>query len=436
MKRLLLIYLLSLITAHSGTAQVPVTVTRSTINSGGTVALPSLSASQYKSLGVQAQMNLENVSVGGGGTYTLTCTGSGSGSPGSIYGTTATTFSANGTPFCTFATNAPSVFTNSASVASTYYGGGYTGWPGVSSSQTYLITVVEDGGGGGGGGTTLPIATLTGMGDALENLSRRDASIAYRKVLGFQLKASTNAVTSSVTITLANTTANSPPDNNFLGIQLYRDDGSGEWDGSDTLVATTTNANGFAIFEGLSIPVNSTNQTFFAAASFCPTNQNRNSFISASLRSQNIITTLAETNAVIETTGGTVLGKQYAFLDTTAEEDAAAALANQINSAVTGATNALNSAWSQNMDSTTNALNQAWGDRLENNTRDLNATWSQQLANATNGFSSSTIITSSKPELMDTVLPAAISGAVAIGAAFTSDSLGKQPVSREFSPSK
>jgi hypothetical protein len=292
----------------------------------------------------------------------------------------------------------------------------------VGLGQQYIVTIVEDGS-GGGGGTVIHTGTLTGMGDTLQSLSRRDLLADYRKLLGFQLKATTNAVATSIAVALSNTTTNSPPSNNFLGIKLYQDDGTGDLETADTELATTTNATGYAIFTGLSVPLNTTNKTFFVAASFCPTNQTRNSFISGSLKSQNIIVTLAGTNTVVETTGGTVVGKQYGFLDTTQAEDdaAAAALANQINTAVAGVTNALNSAWSQQLTTTTDSLNAAWG---------------QQLATATNGWSRSGDSSSSKTSLTDTILPAAAAGVAGIGAAFTSDQLTNQPLSNEYTKPK
>lgn len=391
-----LIVLSAMLTAN---AQVPVTVNRSTVLSGGSVVLPTITGSG------ETDMGYRNGATPGTGYCTgptdtnhwKTVTGSAVSTAcsvtGPLGGHCTLHWAVVGTPIATIATNAPSVFTNSCAAYVQYIaipdGQVYLG----SGSQSYIVTIVEDGGGGGSG--TLPTATLTGMGDTLQGLSRRDATTDYRKILGFQLKANTNVVTSSIAIVLSNTTTNSPPDNNFLGIKLYWDDGSGEWDGSDTLLASTTNTSGCAIFNGLSIPLNSTNKTFFAAASFCPTNQTKNSFISATLRAQNIVTTIANTNIVIETTGGTVVGKQYAFLDTTQAEDDAYAL------------------------SLTNGL--------------VTASITNGLGN-TSVYQTTTTGSKSGAKLSDTILPAMAAGAAGISAAFTSDQLSTAPLSQEYTP--
>jgi hypothetical protein len=410
-------------------AQIPVTVNRSTIRSGGTIILPGISGGGRTDVNQAAPGGSASPVTGwcagttgtdGWNSVTGTATGSGT----LDFAMQSLFWVVSGTPIVTISTNAPPLFTNSCTAivrfAITRPGmGAMTTDAGY--GQQYVVTIVEDG--SGGGGSIVHTGTLTGMGDTLQSLSRRDASSDHRKLLGFQLKATTNAVVTSLAVSLSNTTTNPPPDNNFPGIKLYQDDGTGEWETADTELAATTNATGYAIFNGLSVPLNTTNKTFFVAASFCPTNQTRNSFISGSLKSQNIIVTLAGTNTVIETTGGTVVGKQYGFLDTTqAEDDAAAsALASQINTAVDGATNALNSAWSQQLSTTTDNLNAAWG---------------QQLNNATNGWSRTGSNSSSKTSFTDTILPAAAAGAAGIGAAFTSDQLTNQPLSNEYTKPK
>jgi hypothetical protein len=433
MKRFLLLCHLLFVLCHSGTCQVPVTVNRSTINTGGSIGLPGGAGGGILNAGISGTLYYQYGTLSSSSPYITSVTGSIQVNPTS--GPVGTPISVAFWPTVILSTNTPPVSTNDVSASVVFKrspGEPYSAGSGA--SQIYVITVVEEGN-GGDTGPVVAYTTLTGQADSLAGISRKDTSSSLRKLVGFTLTPNTNAVLSSLAFHLTNTTTNG---NDFSELALYQDaDGRQELDAQDTLVASTTNANGYAIFTGLTNAIPSAARTFFLAGAFQPACQTQGSFISASLSPQNIVISLTETNRVIQVAGGSVLGKQYAFLDTTTAEDAAAAfaLSNQIDSAVTGATNALHVAWSQNMATTTNALNQTWGGRLDSATRDLDASWSQQLATATNGWPNTQII-SSKPDLMDTILPAAISGAVAIGAAFTSDSLGKQPVSPEFSPSK
>lgn len=368
--------------------QVPVTVNRSTIDSGGAVILPSFNGSF--SFNPQVQTPTMNFTGGGAsgpiGDNWASSSGTVTASPGTIPGNSSSTITLAASPTVTIATNAPSIFTNSISAFAVYSGGGIDrNTPSV--SQSYVVTIVENVNAGGSSNSP-DTATLSGFGGQLQSVSRKDTSIDPRELLGFQLKATTNANMNSLAVSISNTSTNTNVANaNIMSITLFQDvDGAQTYDSSDTVLATTSNANGFAIFSGLSIPLTSTGQTFFVTASFDPTRQTQNSFITAYLRSSNVVVTKAGTNAVIETTGGTITGKQYAFLDTTTEEDAAtaAALTARINAAV---------------------------------------------LNVTNGLSNSSTTTKG---LIDSILPAAAAGAAGIGAAFTSDSISKTPLSRDY----
>ena len=321
-------------------------------------------------------------------------------------------------PTITLATNAPTVFTNTVSATPIYNNGDHSAGFITQLTQTYLFTIVEDG--GAGASATLPTVTLIGQADPLASISRKDTSMALRKLLGFSLVANTNATLTSLAFALSNSGTNG---NNFSALALYRDaDGQGTFDSGNTLLATTTNAGRFAIFSGLTHAVSTNAVTWFLAASFQPTNQTRNSFISASLSSQNLIVFLAGTNLAVGVSGGSVLGTQYAFLDTTVEEDttAAAALSSQINASVASATNSLSATYANNLALTSNALTSGFA---------------AQLATATNGLGGSTVINSPKKlNWTETILPAAAAGAAGIGAAVTLDSLNERPLSKEFQP--
>lgn len=423
---------LLLLAAHgslltSTLAQVPVTVSRTTVNSGGTVTLPAISG----------QGVINAATLGGGSSsiasyvasygtvspvpawMTVTST-AGSGTPPSYNWATApsTPITAILMPTVTLATNAPTVFTNTVSATPIYNNGDHSAGFITQLTQTYLLTIVEDG--GAGTSANLPTVTLIGQADPLAGISRKDSSTVLRKLLGFSLVANTNATLTSLAFALSNSSTNG---NNFSALALYRDaDGQGTFDSGDTLLASTTNAGGFAIFSGLTNAISTNAATWFLAASFQPTNQTRNSFISASLSSQNLVALLAGTNLAVSVSGGSVLGTQYAFLDTTVEEDAAAAaaLSSQINASVASATNSLSATYANNLTLATNALA---------------SSYAAQLATATNGLGGSTVINSPmKLDWTETILPAAAAGAAGIGAAITLDSLNERPLSKEFQP--
>ncbi len=291
-------------------------------------------------------------------------------------------------------TNAPSAFTNSVSGGITYaiQQGNNSISQGFGASQSYAVTIIEDatGGGGGSSGTTAPAVTITGNPDNLETISRKSTDNSARKLLGFTLAANTNVTMSSLAFVLSNTTTNSPAAGNLTNIILWKDaDGQGTYDVNDTQLGSTTNANGFALFSGLSQAVSKTNSfTYFLTAQFQPTNQTKNSFVSASLSAANISVALFGTNALLAT--GTVLGKQYGFLDSSQVEDDADA-----------------------------------------------AALAAQISNATKGLSTtSTAKDGTSPSLSDSALPAAAAGAAGVAAAFSNDSLSKAPLSSEFTKPK
>ncbi|MDD2709093.1 MAG: hypothetical protein PHV34_13995 [Verrucomicrobiae bacterium] len=396
-------------------AQVPVTVNKSTVLSGGTIMLPSISGA-----GSVSVPNNFVLDMGGAG-----CTGDTSGNTWATVGGSASAsvtghsgatyyYIVNGYPLVTIKTTAPSVFTNSISAivnVNIHNPAGSDGWSTIGAGQNYAVTIIDDTGGGSSGGATLkPYATLTGMGDTMESLSRRNDSTEDRKLLGFMLKSATNAVISALAVCLSNTTTNAVENNNFSDIKLYRDDGSGEWSAGDSLISSTTNCGGIAVFNDLAISTDTTNKTFFVTASFCPTNQTKNSFITALLRGQNISASV--TNAPIEVTGGTVVGKQWAFMDTTqAEDDAYAyALTNGLVSA--SITNGFVTA------SITNGLGSA------------------SVTNQIGGNTVYTTTTEKSGSFADSIWPAVAAGAAGIGAAFTSDQLTSQPQSNEFAKPK
>ncbi|MDD2710107.1 MAG: hypothetical protein PHV34_19155 [Verrucomicrobiae bacterium] len=416
--------LLYAIVPHSS-AQVPVTVNKSTVLSGGTIMLPTIVGAGTANVPTGYVMD-----IGGGG-----CTGDTSGNTWLTVGGsasltitgvsgTARSYIVYGYPQVTIKTTAPSAFTNSVTAlvnVNIHVPGGSDGWSQIGAGQSYAVTIVDDtGGGGGSGSTSKPYATLTGMGDAMESLSRRNASDEARKLLGFMLKSTTNAVVSAIGVGLSNTTTNSVENNNFSSVKLYSDDGSGDWSGADSLLSTTTNTSGMAVFNSLNISTDTTNKTFFVVANFCPTNQTKNSFITAVLRGQNISATV--TNVAIEVTGGTVVGKQWAFMDTTQAEDDAYAY-----SLTNGLVNA----------SITNGLANA---SITNGLVNASITNGLVTASITNGLGGTTVYTTTTStstktgfSLSDTILPAVAAGTAGIGAAFTSDQMTSQPLSKEYS---
>ncbi len=409
-------------------AQVPVTVSRSVVTSGGTINLPGIVGNGtiygggLVTLAVFTSGSCGG-SVGGPGDYFQTISGSASGSPSSIsrgYSQSGWSIPITvvGSPMATIVSNAPSIFTNSISATVSYHFSDPSGMTGAAydvsagAGATYVLTIVDNGVSGGGGGVAAPSATLTGQSDPLENISRRDPSTAVRKLLGFQLTANTNAVLTGFAAAIYNTTTNGNP---IAPIGFYRAaPGNQVFDASAMLVASTTNAGGYAIFTSLAESINGTNQTYFVAGSFLATYQTHNSFISATLNSQNITATLAGTNAAMIVNGGSILGKQYAFLDTTVAEDAAYALAltnGFVSASITNGT--LNA-------SATNGLAS-----------------SSYLASALAGVSNTSTTTSVKStSFTDSILPAAAAGAAAIGAAFSSDSLKSGELSKDYTPTR
>ncbi|MDD2709234.1 MAG: hypothetical protein PHV34_14705 [Verrucomicrobiae bacterium] len=398
------------------TAQVPVTVNKSTVLSGGTIMLPSISGAGSIFVPNNFVLDMGGASCTGDTSGNTWATVGGSASA-SITGHSGTTYyyTVNGYPLVTIKTTAPSIFTNSVSAivnVNVHNPAGSDGWSTIGAGQNYAVTIIDDTGGSGGGNSTVkPYATLTGMGDTMESLSRRNDSTEDRKLLGFMLKSTTNAIISALAVSLSNTTTNAVENNNFSAIKLYRDDGSGDWSGGDTLLSSTTNCGGIALFNGLAISTDTTNKTFFLTASFCPTNQTKNSFITALLRGQNI--SAAVTNAPIEVTGGTVVGKQWAFMDTTqAEDDAYAyALTNGLVSA--SITNGFVTASITNGLGAVSVTNQLGGNTVY-----------------------TTIATEKSGSFADSIWPAVAAGAAGIGAAFTSDQLTNQPQSNEFTKPK
>ena len=389
MKTLSLLVTLIVSCVTLATAQIPVTVSRTTVTNGIGVSFPSFSSLEPNGTGGSASTTWQIPGVGMiGNGYLSSVTGSANASPSSGTGAPFTT-QITCYPVVVIPTNAPSVFTNSISA---YWGisvnGGTANTVYGTHNQSYAVNIMENAG-GAGGGVTMASVTITGQPDSLESVSRKSTANPVRKLLGFTLASNTNVTMSALAFVLSNSTTNSPAAMNLTNLILFRDaDGGGTYDGNDTQLATTTNAHGFAIFSGLSQSITPTNTfTYFLAAPFMPTNQTRNSFISASLSAANISVALWGTNALLAT--GSVLGKQYAFLDSSQAEDdeAAAALALQIS-------------------------------------------------NATRGLGTSTAKDGKTPSLSDSVLPAAAAGAAGGAAAFSSDSLGKAPLSSEFTPPK
>ncbi len=406
---------LSLCMVAAAAAQVPVTVSRATVSGGGVVLLPGFGGSGY----VGSALN------GGNGTtvnyvttegsvmtipaYMTISSWGGSASPLSYPWPSYPLITESVSPAVIISTNAPGVFTNTLSATAVYALGDHSAGVSPQLTQTFIVTIAEN---NSGGGIQAPYATLTGQNDPLESVSRNDPSTAVRKLLGFQLTASTNAILTGFAVAISNTTTNGNP---VDPISLYRAAaGSQNFDSTSTLLVTTTNTGGYAIFTGLAESINGTNQTYFIAGSFSATNQTRNSFISASLNSQNITATLAGTNAAVLATGGGILGKQYAFLDATVAEDAAYALSltnGFVSASITNGT--LNA-------SSTNGL-----------------VSSSYLASALAGVSNISTATGVKStSFTDSILPAAAAGAAAIGAAFSSDSLKSSELSKDYTPAR
>jgi hypothetical protein len=377
-------------------AQVPLTVNRSTVDTGGTVSLPFFSATGSGQNGSAISGNatvtfaIAQLTVTNSPAFMTLATGTSSnGTPASttafndfpgghsVYNVTGTY-----TAYCILATNCPSVFTNT--IKSVFFWQAPNINVPVTFHQDYVFTIADDSGGAGGGANT-PTVTLVGQSDTLESISRKNTDTALRKLLGVTITANTNSTMSSIVFSLSNTSTNG---DNFSSIVLLRDaDGAGTFDLTDTQIGSTTNQNGVAIFTGLSQSITSTNKTFFLAASFNPSLQSQNSFITASLSSQNVTARVTSTGTNCVIASASILGKQYAFLDTTTAEDAAAAaaLAAQINSAINSAMGSLR-----------------------------------------------TSSTSNNTDLIDSVLPAAAAGAAGIGAAYTSDSIKQGPLSNEY----
>lgn len=394
MKKILLALILF---APFSFAQVPLTVNRSTVDTGGTVSLPFFSAtgsgSANTTLGANATVtfSIAQLTVTNSPGFMTLATGTSSNGipttttafndfPGghSIYGVTGTY-----TAYCIIATNCPSVFTNT--IKSMFFWHFPNVNVPVTFHQDYVFTIADDSGGGGGGNT--PTITIAGQADTLESISRKDTTSPLRKLIGVNITANTNSTLTSIAFSVSNTSTNG---NNFSSVVLLRDsDGAGTFDLTDTQIATSSNVNGVVTFSSLAQSVTSTNKVFFLAGSFNPSQQSQNSFISASLSSLNITGTVVGTGTNSVISGGTLLGKQYAFLDTTTAEDtaAAAALAAQINSAISSATSSLRST-----------------------------------------------STSNSTDLIDSILPAAAAGVAGVGAAFTSDSIKQTPISQEYLP--
>jgi hypothetical protein len=397
MKKILLAMILF---AHFSFAQVPLTVNRSTVDTGGTVSLPSFSATgsgqANTTFGANATVTFSIAQLtvtNSPGFMTLATGTSSNGTPStttafndfpgghSIYGVTGTY-----TAYCILATNCPSVFTNT--IKSMFFWSAPNVNVPVTFHQDYIFTIADDTGGGGGGGNT-PTITITGQADTLESISRKNTTSPLRKLVGVNLTANTNSTLTSIAFSVSNTSTNG---NNFSSLVLLRDaDGTGTFDLTDTQIGSSSNVNGVVIFAGLNQSITSTNKVLFLAGSFDPSQQSQNSFISASLSSLNITATVVGTGTNCVISGGTLLGKQYAFLDTTTAEDAsaAAALAAQINASISSATGSLRSS-----------------------------------------------ATSNSTDLIDSILPAAAAGVAGVGAAFTSDSIKQTPLSQEYLPSR
>lgn len=373
--------ILVVISLTSVFAQIPVSVNRSTINGGGTVTLPQISGQQ--SLFAVTSYEFEGLQFDGAGGNISNVTGVGTGTPNNFSSTT--TVQVNGTPIVRFAVGAPSAFTNTISVTGIWHKTQDTGAKNSTApfSQSYAFTVIEDGSGSSPAGTTNVV--LTGEAGLVISISRNSGDTSQRKLVGFQLSASRGLINlSSLAFTLSNTSTNGNSISNLNSLRLLRDaDGGGEFDASDSVLASTTNSNGVAIFTGLNIPVTVTNTQYFLSGSFNPSLQSKNSFITATLKGQNVS---ADTGGVpVTVSGGPAAGIQYGFFDSTTAEEAAFAF---------GLTNGL-------------------------------------------GASSTTLINNSsavkKSSLGDSVIPAAAAGAAGISAAFTSDSLNKNPTGSEFS---
>lgn len=394
MKSFILISALILTLSVILKAQIPVTVTRSRINAGEGVVLPfsgkssvgliqgestvSFSSGGFADSGGDPQGNLNSISgicIGSPSTLTRTLPANN----GNVQSFEVLLF---GNPVITLSKSVPSSFTNSIS--------GTGIWSSDRDHQatlqnTYTFTVVEE------AGSQADEITLSGQVDFLSSVSRNSIDTTPRKLVGFQLKSSTSATVKNMAFLLSNTSTNQVLNNNFTNIQLVKDvDGGNEFDSGDTIIATTTNANGFAIFTDLNVPVTTSNQTFFLTVSFSPKDQSKNSFISASLNPQNIIAVSAS-DVPVPVVGSTVLGEQYAFLDNTADEELA--YSENLKSEITN--------FVQSQVSPSN------------------------LSQAKNDFDS-----------LDAIIPACVAGVAGVTAAYCYDSLDKNTTSTEFSTVK
>ena len=152
-----------------------------------------------------------------------------------------------------------------------------------------------------------PILNVIGQAEGLSNVSRKETSTELRKLIGFSIHSTVDSVLKNIAFGVSNSSTNSA--SRFISVKLFEDrDGGALFDPADTeLSSISTVEGGAAVFSGLSIPVTSTAKTYFLAASFDPSKQDRNSFISASLHSQNISAFTSTTDEALVTSGGSIL---------------------------------------------------------------------------------------------------------------------------------
>lgn len=372
-------------------AQIPVTVSRSTINAGESVVL-SFSAKSTIGLG-QGEFTVSYTTGGFSGSGGVpqnnftSVIGTSIGSPSTLTRTLPPNngniqsfdVSVFGNPVVTFDKAVPSAFTNSISgIAIWSSSRDYS----ATVQNTYAFTVIEE------GSSPNADVALKGQVEFISSLSRNSIDTTQRKLLGFQLNSQSPSKLKSIAFLVSNTSSNSAPENNLTNLQLVQDvDGANEFDSADTILATTTNVNGYASFTNLNIPVGTTNLTLFLTASFNPSVQSKNSFISASLNPQNVLATTVDSEAPVKVVGSSVLGKQYAFLDSTTVEE----------------------------------------DEQSSNLR------TEIITSLQSEISHNNIISrDSDFEPLDSIIPACIAGAAGVAAAYTTDALNKDSKSSEF----
>jgi hypothetical protein len=383
MKNYVIAGLLSITISAYG--QIPVTINRSTIESGGTVLLSYSGNALVLDQGGEPFGATYTFS---GGTFSVISsdpentitgiTGAAQALPAlhhkavSVGNAFQTQVSVSGNPGVIFARTVPSSFTNTIRGSINFTTSSGRTVQADTSPLAFHFQVVEDGESTPG---IQQSASLLGNADGITSISRKTSSTPLRKLISFELSSSTDAVLKEIAFGLSNTgPQNSVKDNlNLLDLSLFMDgDQDGIFEETDSFVKVTQEENGSAIFNELSVPVSTTPRTFFLVAKFNPSKQKKNSFITSSLRSQNIVVHIAD--QPITTRGATIQGKIYAFLDSTKAEE------------------------------------EAHFQRLK-----------------TRIGSTTTIIREEVSEDKDTsLIPAIVAGAAAVGAAFTSDSLNQE----------